>query len=80
MINGFDDLIAKYAEEFDGIADFEGKYMIVLREDAQPVIRSARKCSIHLKDELKAELDKMKKHQNNHQNMSSKQSQSRLTG
>ena len=50
MIIGCDDLIVKYPEQFDGIGNFEGKYEIVLREDAQPVIHAPRICPIHLID------------------------------
>lgn len=58
-ISSIDDLTRQYPEQFDGIGNFEGKYRIVLREEVHPIIHAPRKCPIHLKDELKAELDKM---------------------
>lgn len=60
-INSVSDLQSEYPELFDTIGDFPGEYHIVLREGAQPVVHPPRKCSIHIKDELKAELDNMEK-------------------
>lgn len=41
------------------IGDFAGEYHIVLHEGAQPVVHAPRKCSIHIRDDLKAALDDM---------------------
>ena len=56
-----EDLVRAYPEQFDRVGHFDGKYRIVVRPEAQPVIHAPRKCPIHLKDELKAEMDKMVK-------------------
>ena len=56
-----EDLIRVYPEQFDRVGHFDGKYRIVVRPEAQPVIHAPWKCPIHLKDELKAEMDKMVK-------------------
>ena len=56
-----EDLVRVYPEQFDQVGHFDGKYRIVVRPEAQPVIHALRKCLIHLKDELKAEMDKMVK-------------------
>ena len=53
------DLKTKYPEQFDAIGNFSGAYYIVLRYDVQPVIHAPRKCPIHIRDELKAELTQM---------------------
>ena len=58
-ITSVNDLKVQYPEQFDGIGDFPGDYHIVLREGAQPVVHPPRKCSIHIRDELKAELENM---------------------
>ncbi len=60
-INSTEDLIKAYPDQFDGIGHFKGKYHIVLDPEAAPVIHAPRKCPIHMKDEVKAELEKMTK-------------------
>ncbi len=52
-------LQTKYPEQFDRIGNFPGTYHIVTRPDAHPVIHAPRKCSIHIKEELQAELENM---------------------
>ena len=49
-------LQSRYPEQFDAIGNFTGAYHIVLHEVAQPVVHAPRKCSIHIRDELKAAL------------------------
>lgn len=53
------DLQNQYPDRFQGIGCFPGECDIVLEPDAEPVIHPARKFPIHLKDELKQELDRM---------------------
>lgn len=53
------ELKAAYPDQFDKIGNFSGTVKLFLKEDAQPFIDPPRKCSIHIKDKLKAELDKM---------------------
>ena len=48
-----------YSEQFDRIGHFPGKYHIVLDPHAEPVMHAPQKCPIHLREELKAELQKM---------------------
>ncbi|XP_046559347.1 uncharacterized protein K02A2.6-like [Haliotis rubra] len=48
-----------YPDRFEGIGQFPGKCHITLKEDAEPGLHPARKYPIQLKDELKAELDRM---------------------
>ena len=47
------DLQILYPDRFDGIGKFEGEYHIVTDPDAP------RKCPIHIKDDIKKELDEM---------------------
>ena len=49
----------QYPEQFDRIGNLPGVYHIVLKDNAQPKIHASRKCSIHIKDELKTEIDLM---------------------
>ena len=58
-INSVTDLTKQYPDSFDKIGNFPGEYHIVLKENMHPVIHAPRKCSIHLKDELKQELQNM---------------------
>lgn len=53
------ELKAAYPDQFDKIGNFSGTVKLFLKEDAEPFIDPPRKCSIHIKDKLKAELDKM---------------------
>ncbi|XP_037093124.1 uncharacterized protein K02A2.6-like [Pollicipes pollicipes] len=58
-VNTVEDLVKIYPDEFDKIGKFPGKYHIELKEEAQPVIHAQRKFSIHLREQLKAQLDEM---------------------
>ena len=58
-ITSVSDLKQSYPGQFDAIGSFDGKAMLHLKEDAQPTIDAPRKCSVHLKDKIKAELDNM---------------------
>ena len=48
-----------YPDRFDGIGKFEGEYQIVTDPDVPPVVHAPRKCPIHIKDDIKEELDEM---------------------
>ena len=61
-INSTRDLIEAYPEHFDRIGDFAGEYHIVLRPNNHPMIHAPRKCPIHMRDEIKAELEEMMSH------------------
>ena len=60
-IRTVDDLISRWPGQFDRIGNFKDPATLLLKEDADPHIDAPRKCSIHIKDKLKAELDKMEK-------------------
>ena len=60
-VNTVQDLVNMYPDQFDKIGKFPGKYHIQLKEDAQPVIHAQRKFSIHLRDQLKAQLEEMER-------------------
>jgi hypothetical protein len=55
------DLIRLYPDQFDKIGSLTGVAKIHLKADAKPYIDPPRKRSIHLRDKLKIELDKMTK-------------------
>ncbi|XP_054769307.2 uncharacterized protein K02A2.6-like [Lytechinus pictus] len=59
MIKSTQDLVAAYPDQFQGIGRFPGEYHITLEENAEPVVHPPRKFPIHLRDELKEELDRM---------------------
>ena len=59
QINTKDDLQRQYPDRFEGIGKFRGDFHITLDPTVTPVIHAVRRCSIHLKDEVKAELDNM---------------------
>ena len=61
-INSTRYLIEAYPEQFDRIGDFAEEYHIVLRPNNHPMIHAPRKCPIHMRDEIKAELEKMMFH------------------
>ena len=58
-ISNIDDLTQLYPHQFDTIGSFKGTAMLKLKDDAVPFIDAPRKCPFHIKDELKAEIDKM---------------------
>ena len=58
-LNSTKDLIETYPEQFDRLGDFAGEYHIVLKPDNHPIIHAPRKCPIHMRDEIKSELDDM---------------------
>ena len=60
-VKAVEDLVRLYPDQFDKIGKFPGKYHIQLKEDAQPVIHAQRKFSIHLRDQLKAQLEEMER-------------------
>ena len=53
------DLQLLYPDRFDGIGKFEGEYHIVTDPDVTPVVHAPRKCPIHIKDDIKKELDEI---------------------
>ena len=54
-----EDLKRDYPEQFDTIGDFHGRATLHVKEDAKPTIDPPRKCSVHLKQKIKDELDDM---------------------
>ena len=58
-INSTKDLIEAYPDQFDVIGNFAGEYHIVLRPNNHPLVRATRKCPIHKRNDIKAELDEM---------------------
>ena len=58
-LNSTEELIRQYPRQFDHIGEFEGECHITLKSDIQPVIHAPRRCPIHIRDELKRELDSM---------------------
>ncbi|XP_060786498.1 dynein axonemal heavy chain 7-like [Neoarius graeffei] len=48
-----------YPNQFDKIGNFKGTTKLILKEDAEPFIDPLRKCSIHIKDKLQEELNKL---------------------
>ena len=61
QIKSIQDLVQAYPEQFDTIGSFEEEASIHLKEGAKPSIDAPRKCSIHLKDKLRNELEKMER-------------------
>ena len=53
------DLINAYPDRFEGIGSFRGEFHIIIDKCVPHVVHSPRRCPIHLKDEVKTELDKM---------------------
>ena len=58
-INLIDDLKYWYPDCFDGIGSFKGETTLHLKANAEPFIDPPRRCPIHLRDKIKAELDNM---------------------
>lgn len=60
-INSKEDLRRLYPDRFEGIGHFKGKFHITVDPSVPPVVHAPRRCPIHIKDELKQELDSMVK-------------------
>jgi transposase InsO family protein len=58
-ISSIESLKTQFPDQFDKIGNLEGEAVLHLKDDAIPSIDAPRKCSIHLKDKLKKELDMM---------------------
>ncbi len=58
-LHSIDDLRREYPNQFDQIGNFPGEAKLLLKDDAEPFIDAPRKCSIHLKDKLRAELQSL---------------------
>ena len=58
-INNKDELQMLYPDRFNGIGKFQGECHIVTDPDVPPVIHAPRRCPIHIKDDIKRELDEM---------------------
>ena len=48
-----------YPQQFDKIGNFEGTARLHLKDDAEAFIDAPRKCSMHIKDKLKQEIENM---------------------
>ena len=62
QVNNKGDLQMLYPDRFNGIGKFEGEYHIVTDPNVLPVIHAPRECPIHIKDDIKKELDQMVSH------------------
>jgi hypothetical protein len=60
-INNVEDLKTAFPSQFDTIGNFSGEVTLHLKEEAEPFISAPRKCSIHMKERIKKELDDMEK-------------------
>ena len=58
-INSIEDLKREYTEQFDKLGNFPGEAKLHIEDDAEPFIDAPRKCPIHIKDELKLEIDNL---------------------
>ena len=58
-IKNIEDLANEYPDRFQGIGSFPGKQKIHIIDNATPVIQPPRKYPVHIREELKRELEKM---------------------
>lgn len=58
-VNSVEQLKEIYPEQFDRIGNFKRRAKLYLLDNATPSIDAPRKCSVHIKDKLKAEIQKM---------------------
>lgn len=57
--DGIEDLSLKYPDRFQGIGQLKGKYKLTLKDDVQPIIHPPRRAPIQLRDQIRAELQRM---------------------
>ena len=58
-IQSVHDLQQAFPEQFDKIGSFKGEAKLHLKDDATPSIDPPRKCSVHVQEKLKRELEQM---------------------
>lgn len=58
-IHSIHDLQKLYPDRFNGIGKFEGEYHIAVDPDVPSVVHAPRKCPIHIKDDMRKELDEI---------------------
>ena len=58
-INSIEDLKNEYPEQFDKLGNFPGEAKLRVKDDAESFIDASRKWPIHIKDELKREIDNL---------------------
>ena len=56
-IRNINDLMSRYPQQFEHFGNFAGNAKLRLKEDAELFMDASRKCSVHVKDKLKRELD-----------------------
>ena len=54
-----EDLRKIYPDRFEGIGNFDGEFHITTDLNVTPVVHAPRRCSIHMRDEIKSELENM---------------------
>ena len=59
VIQSKNDLLREYPDVFEGIGRFDGAFHITTDPSITPVVHAPRKCPIHLRDEIQAELQDM---------------------
>ena len=60
-VSSVESLKQAYPGQFDTLGDFQGPAQLHTKLGAEPSIDPPRKCSVHLEEQLKAELEKMVK-------------------
>ena len=59
VIHDVNDLKRAYPQQIDTVGNFVGEAKLLLKDDAEAFIDAPRKCSIHMKEKLKQELQIM---------------------
>ena len=59
LFNCKEDLCREYSDRFRRIGTFEGTFHVTTDPAVTPVVHAPRRCSIHLREEIKQELDSM---------------------
>ena len=54
-----EDLRKIYPDRFEGVGNFDGEFHITTDRNITPVVHAPRKCSIHMRDEIKSKLENM---------------------
>ena len=60
-VTNLESIVSTFPKCFDRIGEFEGEIKLNLKDDAIPYIAPPRKCSIHMKDKIRDELQNMVK-------------------
>ncbi len=57
----FDDLVTQFPDRFEGQGKIPNKGKLQLKENSRPVVNAPRRCPVHVRKDIQAEIDEMER-------------------